>query len=351
MTSLLFEDRSPRRILIVRLSAIGDVIHGLPVACALRDRFPRAHIGWIVEGRAGDLLAGHDAIDELFRVPRGWLRSPSEVARVRYELKRRRFEVAIDLQGLTKSALAARLSGAPHRIGYDGSDGRELSRWLNNCLVLPESEHVIDRALELLEPLGIEQPSVGFRIPNHAAANSRASEIQRSLIDAGRFAVLNVGAGWPSKRWSAERLAAVAVELRRLYDMPSMVTWAGDEELLAAESVVARSRCAAQAAPATSLTELAALCRRAAVFISADTGPLHLAAAVGTPCVGLFGPVSALRNGPYGAQHVALQKACLLGGSRQRRNADNTTMLLIEPRDVIDACQQILGGRTGRTAA
>lgn len=340
-----------RRILIVRLSAIGDVIHGLPAACALRDHFPAAHLAWVVEGRAAELLSGHPALNEVIRVDRGWMRSPAEISRLRYELKRRRFDVAVDLQGLTKSAAAARLSGARVRIGYDGHDGRELSRWLNNRLATPTAEHVVDRTLQLLEPLGIQRPAVNFRLPNHAAANSRAGEILRGAGIEGRFALLNVGAGWASKRWSGERFAATAEALERRYQMPSLVVWAGDEELLVAESISARSRGLAVVAPATSLAELAALCRRTAVFVSADTGPLHLAAAVGTPCVGLFGPVPALRNGPYGGQHVALQKACLVGGSRRRRNADNAVMLLIEPEEVVDACGEAMARGRGRQAA
>ena len=111
------------RILIVRLSALGDVIHGVPVACALRDAFPRATIGWVVEGRTAELLEAHPAIDHVIRAPRGWLKSPRAVLALRRELRFHHFEIAIDLQCLTKSAIAAKLSGAPRRIGKAGSDG------------------------------------------------------------------------------------------------------------------------------------------------------------------------------------------------------------------------------------
>src|SRR5262245_53960415 len=126
--------RTPR-ILIVRLSAIGDVIQGVPVLCALRHALPRAFLGWVVEGRAADLLEGHPALDALIRVPRGWLKSPRQVWRLRQQLHEMRFNTAIDLQCLTKSAIAAWLSGAPRRIGKGGEDGRELSRWFHNKLV------------------------------------------------------------------------------------------------------------------------------------------------------------------------------------------------------------------------
>ena len=121
------EPKSPR-ILIVRLSAIGDVLHGLPVLCALRDALPQAHLAWVVEGRAADLLAGHPALDELIVVRRRWIKSPRAVLDLRRRL-RGRFDVTIDVQGLIKSALAARLSAAPRRIGFAAPQGRELSPW------------------------------------------------------------------------------------------------------------------------------------------------------------------------------------------------------------------------------
>jgi len=121
-------ERSPR-ILIVRVSAIGDVIHGIPVLCALREAYPSAFLAWVAEGTAGDVLEGHPALDELVRVRRRWWKSPSDVWRMRQRLRQLKFDVAIDLQCLTKSAITAWLSGAPRRIGKTGVEGRELSQW------------------------------------------------------------------------------------------------------------------------------------------------------------------------------------------------------------------------------
>jgi len=121
-----------QRILIVRLSAMGDLIHGIPVLTALRKAKPDAFLGWVAEGRNADLLEGHPALDQLIRVPRRWLKSPRAVRQLRRELRTLQFDTTIDLQCLTKSAIAARLSGAPRRIGYAGALGRELSRLLNN---------------------------------------------------------------------------------------------------------------------------------------------------------------------------------------------------------------------------
>ncbi len=330
------------RILIVRLSAIGDVIHGMPVACALRRHWPGAQLAWVVEGRNGDLLEGHPAVDRLIRVPRKWLKSPSQVAKLRRQLRQHAFDLAIDLQGLTKSAVAARLSGAPRRIGFGGHDGRELSRVLNNDLVEPAATHVVDRNLELLRPLGIGPGKVEFQVPNLSDAEQRIEHYLASAKLTDRFAIINPGAGWPSKLWEPDRFAEVACHLGTQHRLTTVVVWAGNRELHMAEQILAGSETHAVLAPSTSLAELASLCRRATLFVGCDTGPMHLSAAVGTRTIGLFGPVPYERNGPYGPGCLAIQKARLEGGSRQRRNATNATMLAIGSDDVIAACDQLL---------
>src|SRR6516225_813886 len=141
------EGQSPR-ILLVRLSAIGDLIHAMPVAVAIRRHYPAAYLAWAVEERAAPLLEGHPAIDERIVLPRGWLRSPGKVLSLRRQLKSHKFDTAIDAQGLTKSAAVSWLSGAPRRIGMDGRWGRELSRWLNNTLVATDDLHAIERGLQ-----------------------------------------------------------------------------------------------------------------------------------------------------------------------------------------------------------
>ncbi len=330
------------RILIVRLTAIGDVLHGLPVLCALRDHFPEAELGWIVEGRAGCLLEGHPALDRLIAIPRGWLKSPGTVWRVRRELRQFAPDIVIDVQGLTRSAVAARLSGAKRRIGFGCKKGRELSRWLNTEFVRSTAAHIIDANLELLRTLGIERPEVRFDLPETEEDRQSCERILGRLGQGGPFAVVNVGAGWASKLWRMDRYAVVAHHLSQRYGVPTIVVWAGAEERAAAEEVVAKSGFCAKMAPDTSLRELAALCRRATLFIGSDTGPLHLAAAVGTPCVGLYGPMPAERNGPYGPQHIALQKARFEGTGRGRRKAPRTLMDAITAQDVSTACDTIL---------
>jgi lipopolysaccharide heptosyltransferase I len=337
------------RILIVRLSAIGDVLHGLPVLNALRDHYPNAHLSWAVEGRAGDLLMGHKALDRLVILPRGWLKSPREVLRVRRELHAVRPDVAVDLQCLARSAIAARLSGARVRVGFDGRDGRELSRWVHNTLVMPTAKHVIDRNLELLRPLGVERPAARFDLPEPDAEAAAVGAFLKVCAFPGPFVVINPGAGWPSKRWPVDRYAAVARQLGERKKVPSVVVWAGNEEKEWAERIFHDAGGQAHLSPPTTLRELAALVRRAKLFLGSDTGPLHLAAAVGTPCVGLYGPMPAERNGPYGPGHIALQKVHLTG--RGRRKADNAAMKAIEVEEVVAACASILDRPPARQSA
>jgi len=331
----------PNRILIVRLSAIGDTIQGLPVLNAVRDRFPLARIAWVVEQRAADVLRGHASLDRLITAPRGWLTSPRTVWQIRRHLRAFGPDVAIDLQGLTKSAVAAWLSGAKRRIGFGGERGRELSPWLNNRLVWATSRHVVDAYLELLRPLGIESPRVRFDVPESEADRAAADEIVERAGCGDGFAVVNPGAGWPSKRWPPARFAAVARHLGAAWGLPSLVICA-DDERPAAQAVCEAAGGHALLAPSVPLRTLASVCRRARLFVSSDTGPLHLAAAVGTRCVGLFGPWPADRHGPYGRQHVAIQKRVCPGSTRRRRNASTEFIEAIDVASVCEACDRIL---------
>jgi lipopolysaccharide heptosyltransferase I len=337
------------RILLVRLSAIGDVIHGVPVLCALRTAMPASFLGWVVEGRMGDLLEGHPALDALVRVPRGWLRSPREVWRVRRRLRELQFDTAIDLQCLTKSAVAAWLSGARRRIGKAGEDGRELSRWFHNELVEAGGENVIEHYLELLRPLGVESPEVRFDLPERAEdVRTIEGYLRASGLARRRYAILNPGAGWPSKIWPAERYGELARHLARAHGVASVAAWGGAAERPMAEAIAAASDGQVQVAPATSMTELAALCKRAALFVGSDTGPMHLAVAVGTPTISMHGPSRAEWCGAYGPGNVRLQVRYEDGSAMARRKADDSAMRAIDVAMVAAACDRLLGANAKR---
>ena len=341
------------RILITRLSHIGDCILTLPVLCALRKKYPQAFIAWAVEKPTGQLLELHPDLDQLIDIPKGWLGKPAIWSSVRAQLRSLEFDIVIDPQGLTKSSMLGWIAGAKRRMGLKGTWGRELSKWLNNELVETEASHIVDRSLEMLKPLGIEheQTEVAFNLPVDGESNQfiqsflEAQQIQRP------FAIINPGASWASKRWNDSGFAAVANYLQQQHGMTSVISWAGAHELNMAQAVatIAEKTAGPDAtkpstviAPRTSLRQYAALCDCSNLFIGSDTGPMHIATAMGVRCIGLYGTTRPEDSGAYGPQHVAVQKWYQDGTSRERRNAENLAMTDIQPDDVFIAVDKIL---------
>jgi lipopolysaccharide heptosyltransferase I len=306
------------RIALVKLSSLGDVVHALPVAATLRAARPAARLTWIVERREAAVLRDHPALDEVIVADtRGWRRARrpgtvraalADAAALRRRLAAARFDVALDLQGLIKSGAIAAATRAPLRIGFAAGWGRErLSMLFTNRRVVPppRARHVIEQYLALLAPLGIAERRLEFRLPVTPLAEARAEEwlAAEGLKPHRRLVVLNPGAGRADKRWPVEHFARLARLLTQDADAHVLVTWGPGEEGTARAIGAAG---AVTLAPPTDLEALLALLRRASVVVAADTGPLHMAAALGTPCVGLYGPTAAARNGPFGPGHRAL---------------------------------------------
>lgn len=337
------------RILITRLSAIGDCVHTVPLVSALRARFPSAYIAWVTQSLPATLLHDYPGLDELIIVDRNWMKSAAESWRLRRLLRQRQFDICLDPQSLTKSAALAWISGARSRIGFAKPQGRELSLVLNNVLIEPTTDHVVDRYLQLLEPLGILRPSVEFKFPE--TSHERIDNFIESVALTEGYAVLNPGAGWGSKVWPASCFAQLARYLGEQHQLPSVVVWAGDEEQGWADEIVAHSGGHAWKAPPTDLRELASVLRRAKLCVAGDTGPLHLAVAVGTRCVGLFGPTLPAVSGPYGPPHQSVQAYHQTGTSRERRRASNDAMAAIDLGDVRAACDRVLAVRADSSQA
>jgi lipopolysaccharide heptosyltransferase I len=309
------------RIALVKLSAIGDVVHALPVAAALRAGLPQARLTWVVERREAAVLRGNPALSEIVPIDtRGWRRvrtalavaeAVGAVVALRRHLRAGRFDVAIDLQGLVKSGVVTAATRAPLRIGFAAAHCRESTSTLfTNKRVAPppSARHVVDQYLSLLEPLGVRARSPEFSLPTDAGAESRVDEFLAStgLKPQDRLVVLNPGAGRPDKRWPIARYRDLARSLAADAGAAVLVTW-GPNELDDARAIVDGGPAGrVSLALPTDLDELLAVLRRASVVVAGDTGPLHMAAALGTPCVGLYGPTSAERNGPYGQIHRTL---------------------------------------------
>jgi heptosyltransferase-1 len=349
------------RFLIVRLGALGDIVHAIPVAAALRRVCPGSRIDWLVSAKHCEILDLVPVIDRRLlisdRLSAGRMRvgsasrhrtgATSLLGAVR-ELRRARYDVAIDLQGLIKSAMLARGSGAPRVIGFTASYARErLARPFYTDAYDPgrgglyapqETRHVVEINLGVLTLLGIPNGPAEFPIE---AAPSRAAREVRDRTG-GRYALLNPGAAWPNKRWPPARLAAVAVTLRERHDLWSVVLWGAGEQALA-EEVVRVARGAAMLAPPTTIADLVALARGAALMVSGDTGPTHVASAVGTPIVGIFGPTRPARNGPLSSRDVTVSRDASCRCHHLRRCTQPRMCLLDLPvQEVVGAVERRL---------
>lgn len=316
-------------------------MHTLPLAHLIKQRWPDAYVAWAVEKGPSPLVQWSSVVDETIIVPKGFLKSPGQLAQVRRRLRSLKIDIALDPQSLSKSAVLAWLSGAKRRIGFARPIGRELAPWLNTTLVQPEETHVVRRYLEVLKPLGMRanEREIAFDLPHDDVSESTIRRYLAAMLPKQRFAVINPGAGWDSKLWPVERYAAVANAL----PLASVIVWSGDKERAWAQEIVANSGGKACLAPPTSLLELTALCRQAQLFIGSDTGPLHIAAAVGTRCVGIYGPTRPEVCGPFGAGHIVLQSTREdLGSSRKAAGNISDAMLQITPEQVVNASRRVL---------
>ena len=213
-----------------------------------------------------------------------------------------------------------------------------MSRVFNNNLVKPVFRHVTDRSLELLIPLGIHSPKVRWKLPIPESARTWATRWRRS-ISSPRLAVLNPGGTWDSKLWEPDRFAATARYIRDRYQYRSVAVWGTAKERAVAEKIVELSEGAATLSPDTDLHHLAAMLETADLFVSGDSGPLHMAVAVGTSTIGLYGATKPGDSGPYG--QIALQNAYESGSRRHRRSADNAAMREIGVEHVCEAIDEL----------
>ncbi len=349
------------RLLVVRLSAMGDIIHALPAITALRAANPDLYIGWLVEGRWAELLCARDAdhvaersatkplVDAMhianFKTWRGALRSSKswrEMKTLRDEVRNTKYDLALDLQGAIRSAFAAQASGASMRVGSSQPREKPATMFYTRQ-VDPSGAHVVEQALSLASDIaGRPLQYVDPLFPRDAAAETWTDRTL-AKIAAGRFAILNPGAGWGAKCWPAESFGVVARALSQR-GLAVIVNHGPGEEALA-DAV--RDASGGAAIPLKcSVGELIALTRRASVFLGGDTGPMHLAAALHVPVVALFGPTRPERNGPYGTESIVLRNPESAYNSSHTDQPDEGLMA-IQPQTVIEAADQLLGGSVG----
>ncbi|NOY75208.1 MAG: glycosyltransferase family 9 protein [Kiritimatiellaeota bacterium] len=302
-------DLSPQKILIVKPSALGDIIHTLPVLNALRRRFPNSIIDWVVAKGLHPVLENHPMIGRLWIIDKnkwkklGMIKETfAEIAKLRKALKVEEYDLVIDLQGLLRTGLIAKFTGSPNRLGFASAREGAPLFYTEKIKVDWENIHAVDRYLKLVEPLGCDIRGVEFPLPPFNEDISLLDELP------ARFALVSPSAGKEANRWPAERFGEVAANL----DLPSVVI--GDPGSIdLAEIVVANSNGkAVSVAGRTSILELVALIKRAELLIANDTGPIHIAAALNIPVCAVFGPANPTRTGPYGDIHsvVSLNLPC-----------------------------------------
>ncbi len=343
------QGRSPK-ILITRLSHIGDCVLTLPLVCAIKRVYPESFIAWTVESPTHKLLADHPCVDKMITVPKRLARSPLKWLTISKQLSELEIDLVIDPQSLTKSSLVGKLSGAKRRLGFASPYGREFSPFLNTDFVEAKHEHLVDRTLDFLghESLAVSDRTIEFRLPIQTQDKLVASQFL-AANELTSFLAINPGASWISKRWLPRRFGFVAQYAMHSSSIRSVVTWAGDEELRMAKEIVEVSNGAAILAPPTSLGQLAALYEKSTAFIGCDTGPLHIAVAAGAPCIGLHGPTLPSRSGAYGEQHISVQR--WHQNDRNRKRGENLAMQAITVDDVCTAVDRMFASFSSKRAA
>ena len=334
------------RILIIKPSSLGDIVHSMPTVAALRQRFPSARITWLVKREWAAVLEGNPHLDEVLALdlsPKGWLAAIRAV-------RAGRFDTVVDLQGLLRSAVLGWISGAPVRIGF--TNGREGSPWFytERVPVPSPSMHAVDRYLLTAKYLGADPGEVKpseFSLPHDAQAQARVEVLLAAAgVHAGATLVaMNPSARWNTKRWPLDSFAAVGDRLQQDGTARVVLIGGRDERHVGKQVLRAMRTAPIDLMGQTTLKELIALLRRARLLVTNDSGPMHLAAAVGTPVIALFGPTDPARTGPYGAGHTVLRSGvpCSPCFSRRCTNAVELECLTsIRPENVIEAAMRLL---------
>lgn len=295
---------NPKKILIVKPSALGDIIHTLPVLAALKNNFPDSEIHWVVAKGLHEVLERHPLINKLWIIDKNkWKKleaakeTLSEIATLKKDLKKEKFDVVIDLQGLFRTGIISKLTGSKCRIGFKKAREGAAIFYNKKIDVDWESIHAVDRYLKLLEPLGCKVDKVEFPM----APFPEECAVMNELPD--KYVVIAPSAGKEANRWPAERFGRLVSKLK----LPSVVVSNAADAKIADEVVASSDGKAVSLAGRTTIMELVAVIKNAEYFISNDTGPMHIAAALNVPVFAIFGPANPVRTGPYGDIHTIIK--------------------------------------------
>ncbi len=344
-----------KKILIIRLSGLGDVVCSLPLLSALRRKFPEDHIAWLVSSKAKDVVSGHPYLDEVIVFEKN--RGLSAVVPLVRKLRRAGFEMVIDPQSQTRSGIISLLSGAPVRIGFTPGVSKEPNSIFMNEKVLPGpgETHNVDRDLSFARHLGIDAGKKEFNIYIGEEDREYIDNFlkQSGIKDDEVLVGLSIAGSLPNRKWSNRNWAALVDELSSLEKKRAIILWGpGEEEKV--KEIIESAGGAPLIAPGTNLKQLAALLSCCKLVIANDSGPMHLAVAMGTPVIGLHGPSNIERTGPYGDMNIAIRKdltalKCFSHGRKDTRckkfrSCEKTDcMELITVKDVMGAVKKMMG--------
>lgn len=338
---------SPGKILIVKPSSLGDIIHSLPLLDAIKHCFPEAEIHWVVARGFEGILEGHPMINRLWVIDKsGWKKLTNishtilDFKALSNELKKERFDMAIDLQGLLRSGLISKASGAKVRIGLKGyKEAREGSFLFHTDRVSVGKGivHAVDRYLSVADYLGCERGETAFPLP----PSSEVSEHLKAVMK-DPYAVFVPGARWPTKRWPPEYFGELAEIIKNNTSIGSLVVGSRDDEEIGRMIEESSGGSAVSIAGRSSLKELVEVIRNARAVISTDSGPMHIASALGVPIVAIFGPTSPERTGPYGKNNIVIRSTLKCASCLKRRCDNFMCMSSIEPKEVADAALRFL---------
>jgi len=343
-------------ILIVKLSAIGDVIHTLPALNAIRSHFPDAQITWLVEENAASLVEDHEALDRVLVSKRKrWMRglgsslffsTISETYRFIKALRDTYYDMILDFQALLKSGVLIGLARGQRKIGFGkGLEHMEHSYiFLNERIPAVDMEiHALSRGMMFIEALGIPSNTVEYKLPVSSHDHEKVDDLMRryGLLGAKTLIAINPVAKWETKLWANKKFSQLADMLIHLYDAKIVFTGGPDDRPTIQDIMAAMKGHAANLAGHTTLKMLAALYEKMVFVVSTDTGPMHMAAAVGTPVVALFGPTAPWRTGPFGSIHqiVRAELDCAPCFKRECKTID--CMEQISVQQVIDAIHKL----------
>ncbi len=326
-----------KKILIVKPSSLGDIIHSLPLLKAIKEGLPEASVHWVVAKGFEDLLLEHPLLDRVFVINKqNWknpLKAPGtikEILGIGKKLREERYDVVIDLQGLLRSGIITALSRAPVRIGF--SDAREMSPLFYNLKIEGGKDiHAVDRYLKIASLLQIQSSKIGFPLP----------PLGKNPVNENRYFVIVPGARWQSKRWPAEYFADVTKELAKM-EFRAVLVGAGSDIDLAEKITSLSETNVLNLAGKTNLKGLCSVIKDSTFVLTNDSGPMHIASALDIPVFAIFGPTSEIRTGPYGSKSRVIKSSINCRPCFKKRCNDIRCMYDVTPEEVVRTIKEAL---------